>query len=286
MEKLDFQQILDLPENAPSKKCYENNNKNGFEVRTLILLQNETQRKLWEEMQGQISDGKWEECKNTEWLWNNELALVVPGLETPQVICKYAYLIGKKNYFMSPDLRQNIGEDLTKRCGYENVTTMIKDWNLIASAIRNVQIQSNLAKVSVESFIYGWLDMGLLQATQRNEILKKANEKKWEEEKLKIIPKLHELGYDTCNESMMGSDRVSHFRVDFGNSDLTDKAESRTLEIRLTLTGCCNDQIEVSTDEYNYFHFNGKFTKVSIKEVLGKILALIRCVDGDYPEEC
>ena len=49
-------------------------------------------------MLGQISDGMWENSRDTDWLWRN--AAYVLGNET-RVVVSYSFVIGKKNFMIN-----------------------------------------------------------------------------------------------------------------------------------------------------------------------------------------
>ena len=67
---------------------------------TLIVFNNETKLKFWkDEMAGQISDGMWENSRNTDWLWRNCLAVVILDGTIPEgVYVSSTYTIGRKTY--------------------------------------------------------------------------------------------------------------------------------------------------------------------------------------------
>ena len=104
---------------------------------TVIVFR--TQRLLdlfLEEMQGQISDGMWENCRNTEWLWKNVACVL--GDET-RVIVTYRFIIGKKNFMIDSTLWNCIGERILKEFDYSSKKEVYADWREIAEAIRNAR---------------------------------------------------------------------------------------------------------------------------------------------------
>ena len=88
------------------------------------------------EMQGQISDGMWENSRNTDWLWRNVACVL--GNET-RVIVAYRFLIGKKNFMINSALWDCIGERILKELEYSSKKEVYADWREIAEAIRNAR---------------------------------------------------------------------------------------------------------------------------------------------------
>lgn len=88
------------------------------------------------EMQGQISDGMWENSRNTDWLWRNVACVL--GNET-RVIVTYRFLIGKKNFMINSALWDCIGERILKELEYSSKKEVYADWREIAEAIRNAR---------------------------------------------------------------------------------------------------------------------------------------------------
>lgn len=88
------------------------------------------------EMQGQISDGMWENSRDTDWLWRN--AAYVLGNET-RVVVSYSFVIGKKNFMINSALWDCIGERILKELEYSSKKEVYADWREIAEAIRNAR---------------------------------------------------------------------------------------------------------------------------------------------------
>lgn len=88
------------------------------------------------EMQGQISDGMWENSRNTDWLWRNVACVL--GNET-RVIVAYRFVIGKKNFMINSALWDCIGERILKELEYSSKKEVYADWREIAEAIRNAR---------------------------------------------------------------------------------------------------------------------------------------------------
>ena len=88
------------------------------------------------EMQGQISDGMWENSRNTDWLWRNVACVL--GNET-RVVVSYSFVIGKKNFMINSSLWDCIGERILKELEYSSKKEVYADWREIAEAIRNAR---------------------------------------------------------------------------------------------------------------------------------------------------
>lgn len=91
------------------------------------------------EMQGQISDGMWENSRNTEWLWQKVYLQL--GSET-KVEVAASYMIGRKSFRMPKELCEIVGERAREEAGYETIKDMVAGWNEIATAIKNVTLMS------------------------------------------------------------------------------------------------------------------------------------------------
>ena len=87
-------------------------------------------------MLGQISDGMWENSRDTDWLWRN--AAYVLGNET-RVVVSYSFVIGKKNFMINSSLWDCIGERILKELEYSSKKEVYADWREIAEAIRNAR---------------------------------------------------------------------------------------------------------------------------------------------------
>lgn len=105
--------------------------------KTVIVFR--TQRLLdlfLKEMQGQISDGMWENSRDTDWLWRNVACVL--GNET-RVIVAYRFVIGKKNFMIGSTLWNCIGERILEELDYSSKKEVYADWREIAEAIRNAR---------------------------------------------------------------------------------------------------------------------------------------------------
>lgn len=112
-----------------------NNSTRGFN--TVIVFRTQRLLDLFKkEMQGQISDGMWENNRNTDWLWRNVACVL--GDET-KVVVKYRFLIGKKNFMIGSTLWDCIGERILRELEYSSKKEVYADWREIAEAIRNAR---------------------------------------------------------------------------------------------------------------------------------------------------
>lgn len=112
-----------------------NNSTKGFN--TVIVFRTQRLLDLFKkEMQGQISDGMWENCRNTDWLWRNVACVL--GDET-RVIVAYRFVIGKKNFMINSSLWDCIGERILKELEYSSKKEVYADWREIAEAICNAR---------------------------------------------------------------------------------------------------------------------------------------------------
>lgn len=112
-----------------------NNSTKGFN--TVIVFRTQRLLDLFKkEMQGQISDGMWENCRNTDWLWRNVACVL--GDET-RVIVAYKFLIGKKNFMINSSLWDCIGERILRELEYSSKKEVYADWREIAEAICNAR---------------------------------------------------------------------------------------------------------------------------------------------------
>ena len=87
-------------------------------------------------MLGQISDGMWENSRNTNWLWRNVACVL--GDET-RVVVSYSFVIGKKNFMINSTLWDCIGERILRELEYSSKKEVYADWREIAEAIRNAR---------------------------------------------------------------------------------------------------------------------------------------------------
>ena len=98
-----------------------------------IVFRNQQLLNLWEnEMSGQISDGNWENSRNTSWIWNASTEL---GDET-KVIVANEFVVGKKSFPMSKFLWEIIGDRILEENGFDTEKSAKSAWKEINNAIK------------------------------------------------------------------------------------------------------------------------------------------------------
>ena len=130
-------------------------------------------------MLGQISDGMWENSRDTDWLWRN--AAYVLGNET-KVVVSYSFVIGKKNFMINSSLWDCIGERILKELEYSSKKEVYADWREIAEAICNAREMNDEER---KTYVYDCEARGknkeeaLKQKTKEvlSELIKRAGEK-------------------------------------------------------------------------------------------------------------
>ena len=120
---------------------------NKTELHTIITFRNQQLLDLWvNEMSGQISDGMWENSRNTEWLWRNVLLRL--GEETK---VESIAPIGRRSFGMSSELWSVIGDRILDENGFETEKDAKKAWAEIAAAIRNAEYSREVYNVIEEA---------------------------------------------------------------------------------------------------------------------------------------
>ena len=120
---------------------------NKTEIRTIITFRNQQLLDLWvNEMSGQISDGMWENSRNTEWLWRNILLRL--GEETK---VESIGIVGKRSFGMTSELWSVIGDRIMDENGFDTEKDAKKAWAEIAAAIRNVKYSGEVYNVIEEA---------------------------------------------------------------------------------------------------------------------------------------
>ena len=129
------------------------NNTKGFN--TVIVFRTQQLMDLWvNEMQGQISDGMWENCRNTDWLWRREAHIL--GDKT-EVLVNVTWGIGRKNYPLTKQLWENIGDRILEDNGFADKKEATKAWKEILEAIRNARLMTEDER---KIYVYDCLDRG------------------------------------------------------------------------------------------------------------------------------
>ena len=127
----------------------ENLNKgvNKTEIRTIITFRNQQLLDLWvNEMSGQISDGMWENSRNTEWLWRDVFLRL--GEETK---VETIGIVGRRSFGMNSELWSVIGDRIMDENGFETEKDAKKAWAEIAAAIRNAEYSREVYNVIEEA---------------------------------------------------------------------------------------------------------------------------------------
>lgn len=169
----------------------------AINCQTLIVFNNETKLKFWKgEMVGQISDGMWENSRNTDWLWRNCLAVVILDGTIPEgVYVSSTYTIGRKTYPWFKQLEEIIEYH---KYGFDNIREAKTMWKSIADMISNPQL-----KPEYITLFNNW--------------------GKSEQKKLidKIPAKLLELGFEQVENEVWGTEYRRVIYADPSNSDKT-----------------------------------------------------------------
>lgn len=106
--------------------------------KTVLVFRNQQLLDLFlNNMQGQISDGMWENCRNTQWLWREDVACVL-GDKT-EVLIADQWMKGKSNYPMSKTLWDCVGEDILDKNGFKNKKDAFDAWKEINEAIKSAR---------------------------------------------------------------------------------------------------------------------------------------------------
>ena len=127
----------------------ENLNKgvNKTEIHTIITFRNQQLLDLWvNEMSGQISDGMWENSRNTEWLWRNVLLRL--GEETK---VETIGIVGRRSFGMNSELWSCVGDRILDENGFETEKDAKRAWAEIATAVRNAEYSREVYNVIEEA---------------------------------------------------------------------------------------------------------------------------------------
>lgn len=120
-------------------------NKNN--IQTVITFRTQQLLDLWvNEFKGQISDGMWENSRNTGWLWNRNVYVQL-GEET-KVETTSQWIIGRKTFGMTKDLWDIIGDRIISENGFKDEKEAKKAWREIAMAIFNAQVTKEAIELS------------------------------------------------------------------------------------------------------------------------------------------
>lgn len=104
-------------------------------INRVWTFRTQEQMDLWiNEMQGQISDGMWENCGHTGWLWENLDAYQLG--EKTELHIKYPWLKGK-TFYPIKELLDCIGDRMLEDNGFETVKELRAAWREILAAIKD-----------------------------------------------------------------------------------------------------------------------------------------------------
>ena len=191
-----------------------NNSTKGFN--TVIVFRTQRLLDLFKkEMQGQISDGMWENCRNTDWLWRNVACVL--GDET-RVIVAYRFVIGKKNFMIGSSLWDCIGERILKELEYSSKKEVYADWREIAEAICNAREMNDEER---KTYVY--------DCEARGKNIEKALKQKTKEVLSELIKRVGEENVDVVTDGSAFTvfdpeERVQGIRVSSQFSCRTNKA--------------------------------------------------------------
>jgi hypothetical protein len=134
--------------NYEVKHCtVEDHNKyvNKSSVGTVITFRTQQLLDLWEnEFSGQVSDGMWENSRNTEWLWRNTWLRL--GDET-KVEVENRWRIGRKRFGMVKELWDVVGDRIIGENGFADEKEAKKAWKEIADAIYNADVTTECVQL-------------------------------------------------------------------------------------------------------------------------------------------
>lgn len=191
-----------------------NNSTKGFN--TVIVFRTQRLLDLFKkEMQGQISDGMWENCRNTDWLWRNVACVL--GDET-RVIVAYRFVIGKKNFMIGSTLWDCIGERILRELEYSSKKEVYADWREIAEAICNAREMNDEER---KTYVY--------DCEARGKNIEKALKQKTKEVLSELIKRVGEENVDVVTDGSAFTvfdpeERVQGIRVSSQFSCRTNKA--------------------------------------------------------------
>lgn len=114
------------------------NNTEFDSVKRIIVFSSQNLLDLFcNEIEGQISDGYWENSRGTNWMWEGK-TLYMLGDKTKVYVNGFDGF-RRTNYYLSKELRGWIGERATDEAGFSSIKEMTAAWNEIADAIKNAE---------------------------------------------------------------------------------------------------------------------------------------------------
>lgn len=120
-------------------------------IKRVWTFRTQEQMDLWiNEMQGQISDGMWENCRNTNWLW--EGTEIYQLGEKTELHIKHYWMKGKTGYPLTKELLSYVGDRMIEENGFETEKELKAAWREIQEAIKDPNIFTELDNTLVDSF--------------------------------------------------------------------------------------------------------------------------------------
>lgn len=120
-------------------------------VKRVWTFRTQEQMDLWiNEMQGQISDGMWENCRNTNWLW--EGTDIYQLGEKTELHIKHYWMKGKTGYPLTRELLDIIGDRMLEENGFESEKELKAAWREILAAIKDPNTFTESDNTLVDGF--------------------------------------------------------------------------------------------------------------------------------------
>lgn len=120
-------------------------------IKRVWTFRTQEQMDLWiNEMQGQISDGMWENCRNTNWLW--EGTEVYQLGEKTELHLKHYWMKGKTGYPLTRELLDIIGDRMLEENGFETEKELRAAWREILVAIKDPKSFTESDNAMIEGF--------------------------------------------------------------------------------------------------------------------------------------
>lgn len=126
-----------------------------IEYSRIWSFRTQEQMDLWiNEMQGQISDGMWENSNGTDWLWKGYDIFTVNPEKPTSLVClgSWGWQRRRTSFGMSKDLIDCIEERIYTRNGFEygDIRSLKAAWKEIQEAIKNATESSYGSALYVE----------------------------------------------------------------------------------------------------------------------------------------
>lgn len=120
-------------------------------IKRVWTFRTQEQMDLWiNEMQGQISDGMWENCRNTNWLW--EGTEIYQLGEKTELHIKHYWMKGKTGYPLTRELLDCIGDRMIEENGFETEKELKAAWREIQEAIKDPKSFTDSDYIQIDGF--------------------------------------------------------------------------------------------------------------------------------------